>query len=80
VFYYLMIVVRMFMSPSDREIGPLANAPLARIAVIACAALTMLLFFFSKPVVDLFSSGYVAAAPAASAAVASGTNVVASSE
>jgi NADH-quinone oxidoreductase subunit N len=59
VFYYLMIVVRMFMSPAEREIGPLAKAPLADFAVIVCAAFTMLLFFFSKPVVQLFAQGYV---------------------
>ncbi len=59
VFYYLMIVVRMYMTPAEREIGPLANAPLANFAVTVCALVTMLLFFFAEPVIGVFKEGYV---------------------
>jgi formate hydrogenlyase subunit 3/multisubunit Na+/H+ antiporter MnhD subunit len=63
VFYYLMIVVRMFMSPAEREIGPLAKAPLANFAVVVCALVTMLLFFFAEPVIREFKEGYISSAP-----------------
>jgi len=59
VFYYLMIVVRMFMSPAERDFGPLARAPLASFAVALCAAVTVLLFFFANPVIGVFKQGYV---------------------
>jgi NADH-quinone oxidoreductase subunit N len=59
VFYYLMIVVRIFMAPATREIGPLSKAPLANFAVVLCASVTILLFFVANPVIWLFKDGYV---------------------
>jgi NADH-quinone oxidoreductase subunit N len=60
VFYYLMIVVRMFMRPAERDFGQIAKAPLANFAVTVCAVVTLLLLFFSGPVITAFKNSDVA--------------------
>jgi NADH-quinone oxidoreductase subunit N len=79
VFYYLMIVVRMFMRPAEREFGPLTGGPLASFAVGLCAAFTMLLFFFAQPVISVFKQGYVSQNTPAGIVASSPTTVETSS-
>ncbi len=60
VYYYLTIVARMFMNEPQQDMGPLARAPFARIAVYICAVCTFLLFLFPANVLQAFSdSGHV---------------------
>jgi NADH-quinone oxidoreductase subunit N len=65
VFYYLMIVFRMYAYPAEREIGAFAKAPLASFAVGFCAVATMLLFFLAEPVINIFKQGYIQPTPVA---------------
>jgi NADH-quinone oxidoreductase subunit N len=77
VFYYLMIVVRMFMRPAEREFGALAKAPLAKFAVGLCAAVTLLLLFFASPVISVLKNGYVTQSAPASVLAGTPTAVAA---
>lgn len=52
-FYYLRVVIVMYMRPAPAEEGtpaPLVGGGAARVAVIAAAALTLVLFFYPRPV------------------------------
>jgi NADH-quinone oxidoreductase subunit N len=51
-FYYLRVVIVMYMrpAPAERVATPLVGRGAARVAVIAAAALTLVLFFYPRPV------------------------------
>ena len=59
VYYYLMVIVRMWMVAPESEVGTLARAPLANIAVVLSAVLTIGLFFFPTLILDKFKNGYL---------------------
>ena len=69
VYYYLMVIVRMWMVAPEREVGELARAPFANFAVALSAAFTIGLFFFPTSVISVFKQGFFAQAPLSPVAV-----------
>ncbi|MDR3709555.1 MAG: NADH-quinone oxidoreductase subunit N [Capsulimonadaceae bacterium] len=59
VYYYLMVVVKMWMVPEDRDITTLTWSWGSRVAVLICASATLLLFLFASPVISTFSGSDV---------------------
>jgi NADH-quinone oxidoreductase subunit N len=56
VYYYLMVVVKMWMQPEDQEVGTLSWSPSAGVAIVLSAAVTLFLFLFAGPVITAFGS------------------------
>jgi NADH-quinone oxidoreductase subunit N len=57
VYYYLMVVVKMWMQPEEgEEAAPLSWSWGSRVGVLAAAAVTLLLFLFANPVIETFST------------------------
>lgn len=65
VYYYLMVVVKMWMQPEE-ETAPLPSLSWSwgtSVGVLLSAVITLLLFVFANPVIDTFSSTDAAVTP-----------------
>jgi NADH-quinone oxidoreductase subunit N len=56
VYYYLMVIVRMWMVPAEREVGELSWSAGTNIALVLSALATVFLLFFSTRIIDTFAT------------------------
>jgi len=64
VYYYLMVVARMWMQPvGEEEFRDLSWSWGSKAGVLLSAAVTLLLFIFANPVIEVFSTSDVTVSP-----------------
>lgn len=68
VYYYLMVVARMWMEPEENAIPQLSWSAGTTVSLVVCAAMTLILFIAPSGVVNVFSTATDVLAPAASPA------------
>ncbi|HEY3331599.1 MAG TPA: NADH-quinone oxidoreductase subunit N [Capsulimonadaceae bacterium] len=56
VYYYLMVVVKMWMQPEDKPVETLSWSSGNGVAIVLSAAVTLLLFIFAGPIMTTFAA------------------------
>ncbi len=63
VYYYLMVVARMWMEPEENAIPQLSWSAGTTVSLVVCAAMTLILFIAPSGVVNVFSTATDVLAP-----------------